>query len=39
MTHKSSHVIIHKAREFISAWPLSTVSGASVLGVLVSWIF
>lgn len=38
MTHNAQHVIIHKIRAFIAAWPLSTVGGAAALGMLTRFI-
>lgn len=38
MTHNAQHVIIHKIREFLSAWPLSSVGVAAALGALTRFI-
>ncbi len=40
MSHTRDHIIIHKIREFVAAWPLSVVGGVSALGTLLgAWMF
>jgi hypothetical protein len=39
MSHTRDHIIINRIRNFIAAWPLSSVGGTGLLGAILGALF
>lgn len=38
MTHNQQHVIIHRIREIIASWPLTSVGGTAAIVGVIGWL-